>query len=138
MKNKKGFTLIELIATITLILLLFIILVPLSLNLIEKSNKEQCEKMANSIEANAELCVLDKNSICINNTSETYYVSLINLYNNGYIEKEYLNKFKDINLSVDENFLNYKVKITKENITSEDNYLSYKLVDQNNNNPCDN
>jgi len=130
MKNKRGFTLIELLVSITLIILLFVVVIPMSLNLVENSNKEQCKKMANVIETNAELCVLDKNSICINNFNE-YYISLTDLYNNGYIEEKYENKFKDEMLSATDNFKNYKVKITK-NI----NHLLYKLVDNSNNDPC--
>ena len=38
MKNNNGFTLIELVVSISLILILFIVVVPSSTNLIQRSN----------------------------------------------------------------------------------------------------
>jgi len=112
MKNKKGFTLIELLASITLIAILAIIVIPSSLNLINKSNKEQCQKVVDNILSEAELCYLDKMDVCYPSGSYTSKTVLLNsLYINGYIDEEYESKSTNIKIDNINYFNNYSVTI---------------------------
>lgn len=110
MNNKKGFTLIELLATISIIAILATIIIPMSLNLVEKSNKEQCQRVVDTILSGAELCYLDKLDICNTDTSKD--VSLNDLYINGYIEEEYKSDNTNRTISASNNYDNYQVNIS--------------------------
>jgi len=88
MRNSKGFTLIELIVSIALILLIFVIAVPVSTNLIQNSNKKQCNNILQDILTNAELYVLDHPNNYNSGFTQTT-LELTTLYNNGYIEDNY-------------------------------------------------
>lgn len=85
--NNKAFTLIELIASITLILILFTVAVPVSTKLIQNSNKKQCKNLVEDILTNAELYVLDHPNDYKNMTDKE--LEFQTLYNSGYIESEY-------------------------------------------------
>ena len=88
MKNKKGFTLIELVITIALILVLFLVVVPIGTNLIQKSNNKQCETIIEDILANAELYRID-NNLTYEEVDEMAGFRLRDMYVNGYLEEEY-------------------------------------------------
>lgn len=137
MKNNKGFTLIELVASIALILILFVVVVPLSTNLIQNSNNKQCKNLVEEILTNAELYVLDHP-----NEYKTAFISkeleLSTLYDGGYIEDNYDFKtgyrLKNGNMyNENETIVDAKVIITKvkegatvtENTT--DGYNKYEL-----------
>ena len=119
--NKKGFTLVELLASITIIALLAVIIIPMSLNLIDKSNIEQCNRMVDTILSGAELCYLDKFDDCYVD-SGTKTVNLKTLYINGYIEKEYTSESTAITINYDNIFKSYTVTIDVTN-----GYPEYKF-----------
>lgn len=102
MKNNKGFTLIELLASLTLIAILAVIIIPMSLNLVNKSNAEQCNRVVDTILSEAELCYLDKNDICYVENG-TKKVTLQDLYINGYIEDSYESQSTGMILAQDNN-----------------------------------
>lgn len=83
MKNKKGFTLIELIASIALILVLYLVVFPGATNMIQRSNKKHCETLIDELLTNAELYALD------NNIKTNDKIHFDDLYNGGYVEDEY-------------------------------------------------
>lgn len=136
MKNNKGFTLIELIVSIGLILVLFMVAVPVSTNLIQNSNKKHCNMIVEELLTNAELYAMDNK---INpNLNDTKELSLQDLYNGGYIEEDY--DFKngyilEEGILKDENgsTTDIKVNITKEKYDVEgeeeqtDGYNKYVL-----------
>ena len=121
MKNNKGFTLIELLASLTLIAILAVIIIPMSLNLVNKSNAEQCNRVVDTILSGAELCYLDKNDICYVENG-TKKVTLQDLYINGYIEDSYESQSTGEKLEYDNKFQGYTVKINMS-----DGYPTYSL-----------
>ncbi len=121
MKNNKGFTLIELLASLTLIAVLAVIIIPMSLNLVNKSNTEQCHRVVDTILSGAELCYLDKNDMCYIESGETE-VELYELYINGYIEDSYESQSTGEKLEYNNEFQNYTVKINMS-----DGYPTYSL-----------
>ena len=64
MRRKNGFTLVELIVSIALILLLFTLIVPGVTKLIHQSKVKQCEQIKDTIESAVDLYVTEhKNSV---------------------------------------------------------------------------
>lgn len=127
MKNKKGFTLIELLASITIIALLTALIIPMSLNLIDKSNKEHCQRVVDTLLKGAELCYLDKLDGCVPNKNETSInISLDKLYINGYIEEEYKSESTDITIDKNNKFNEYTIQINME-----DGYPKYTFNNTN-------
>jgi len=121
MKYDKGFTLVELIASISLILILFVIVMPISTNMIQNSNKKQCKTLVEDILTNAELYVLDRP-----NFTETS-ISLNNLYNSGYLDDNY--DFKN-GYTLENGILKYEgIQNTtiQINIDSSNGYNKYEL-----------
>ncbi len=88
MRNNEGFTLIELIASIGLILAIFMVAIPVSTNLIQKSNKKQCNNIVEEILTNAELYVLDHPNDYKDGFIQTT-LELTTLSEKGYIEDNY-------------------------------------------------
>lgn len=86
--RKNGFTLVELLASITLIIILFSIAVPVSINLVQNSNRKQCEGILNTIISSAELYVLD-NPNFYNDTFLSKTITFADLYKYNYIDEEY-------------------------------------------------
>ena len=86
--KKNGFTLIELIVTISLILLLFTLVFPTSTRLIQNSNKKHCEGLIDTLITSADLYSIDHN---IKEDGRIIYFNI--LYNGGYIDSEYDFKF---------------------------------------------
>ncbi|MBE6153278.1 MAG: prepilin-type N-terminal cleavage/methylation domain-containing protein [Firmicutes bacterium] len=120
MCNKRGFTLIELIVSISLILILFIVVVPLGTNLIQNANKKQCNTLVEDILTDADLYVLDRPDF--NDTS----IPLLTLYDEGYLEEEY--DFKN-GYVLESGELKYEgvVKNAQINIDNSDGYNNYEL-----------
>lgn len=90
--NNKAFTLIELIASITLILILFTVAVPVSTKLIQNSNKKQCDMVKESLLTAADLYVTDR---MVNNTVNFSSISLKEMYDKNYIEEIYEIKYNN-------------------------------------------
>ena len=105
MKNKKGFTLIELIASIALILVLFLVVFPGVTNMIQRSNKKHCETLIDELLTNAELYSIDNN---IKYDTDIYFDEL---YNGGYIEDKY-------------DFQNGYILDSSENMSDGSNYIT--------------
>jgi len=72
---KKGFTLIELLAVIIILSIILMIVIPTSIDIIEKSALKQYESNALQIEKSAEMCVVDGNCFLSNETVSVIYVS---------------------------------------------------------------
>lgn len=84
MKNKNGFTLIELIVSISLVLLLFTLVVPGVTKLVRNSKKKQCENIKEIFYSAADLYVTDRKSSYSGDK-----ISLETLYNTNYIDEKY-------------------------------------------------
>ena len=85
--NNKGFTLVELLGVIILLSLIALITIPS----ISSWIKEGEEKANNQIKENIVLAsknwALDNKNLLPQNTNQTYKVTLNNLQNGGYIDK---------------------------------------------------
>jgi len=86
MRNKKGFTLVELIVSIALILVLFTLVVPGVTKMTNQSKIKQCEQVKESILTAVDLYVIEhKNSFDSGGT-----LNLSTIYDGGnYIDEEY-------------------------------------------------
>lgn len=123
--NKKGYTLIEIIITIGIVLIVGTISI-VSFNVNNKINRE-LESITNSILTAANLYIkteLDENGsnylTKIQNGNKGVKIPLTNLVNNGYIKEETINKLYDL-----------------KNDTKQDGKSYYVMFVENTNNYCD-
>lgn len=125
--NNKGFTLIELVAIIALLGMVFLLTyteVDKSLN---KNTNQLYEAQLSNIKAAAKNWAVDNLDKLPEKNKESCYVTLETLQNSGYIEADIKNPNKKI-----KNFPNVYVTITKNN----ENYV-YKVIDNGtSSNPC--
>ncbi len=84
--ENKGFTLVELIVSITLILLLFTIIVPAGIKLNNNAKIKECENIKDEILTAVDLYV---DSHMVNGKVSFSYVTLKQLYDEDLIEREY-------------------------------------------------
>ena len=111
--NKKGFTLVELLATITIMLIIASIAIPTGIKFIQRADKKQYEILEKQIvSAASKYYVNNKNEKCI---------ELDKLKNN--IDEKYLNEAGDVINPNNNKVLNKKVKV---NTTG--NKTTYELV----------
>lgn len=85
MRNKNAFTLIELIISISLILLLFTIVVPGITKLIQQSKVKQCEQIKENVLTSVDLYVTENK----NTFNAGGIITLSQLYAGNYIDEEY-------------------------------------------------
>lgn len=122
MKNKKGFTLLELLAVLVIIGLIALVTIPAIVGVVKNSKDTLYQKQIESIESAARLWgsdhILDlpngESGTCyyndINNCAETYQKLIIDLQllqNNGYISSDLKNT------NTKELFENIEIEITK-------------------------
>lgn len=108
--NKKGFTLIEILAVITLLSILIVVVVPNTVSLVKDRNEQAYNQMMDVFESAAALYVEDRieevNGIIT--LDGKYMVSLSTLANLGLIKNEYINPITATRVSLDK-----QVTITK-------------------------
>ena len=85
MKN-KGFTLVELLVSISLILLLFTITVPAGIKLSNNAKAKECKNIKDEILTAVDLYVMDH---IVNGKVSFTEINLRDLYNANLIEEEY-------------------------------------------------
>jgi len=120
MKKNKGFTLVELIAVITLLSLIVLVSVPVIINTLSNSEQKEYEKFEQMIENAAEL-YLERNRDLYPNFAEIGDVIDINaeiLIDEGYLKGDLADPIDNNNVS------KYKVVISIEN----DEILEYQIV----------
>jgi len=127
MKNKKGFTLVELIVSIALILVLFTLVVPGVTRMISQSNTKQCEQVKENILTAVDLYVTEhKNSFASGGT-----LKLSDLYNGNYIDEEYkieVNNSKITQGKWGNGEIEIKVTKNESYSGSEYGYYTYEIV----------
>lgn len=118
--NKKGFTLIELIAIIVIISVVALISIPTISSIINNSKDNLLDQQVSIIEVAAKKWGLDNINALPEDDSKSGCVSLSELQNNGYLDKDIVNPktSKTIDGSV--------------KITYLKNYKQYKYEYQNN------
>ena len=89
MKNKKGFTLVELLAVIALIALLALVVVPTVMNLVSGSNKDKLDSTTKSLIFSAADNFLDYNQTdYIKGENAVYCITFQKLIDKGFLEKD--------------------------------------------------
>ncbi len=125
--NKKGFTLVELIAVIGLLTIIALVGAPLLLNQIASARKSRWNNFKNDMCLAAEAYVNHENinSNSFKNVNDTISISVLNLISGGYVKNNLkypkVNKNSDINVNT-----NDSVRLTiNENMTYTCEYTCY-------------
>ena len=94
--NKKGFTLTELLAVITILAIILLIVFPVTKNAINKSRENAYEVQVNQIVEQTHRWAADNNNLLPDiDSKQTYYVTLSELINGGYIKNSEDGKLYD-------------------------------------------
>ena len=110
--NKKGITLVELLAVLVLLSIIAVIAVPLTLNLIKDSKNDADAINKSNIKEAAELYVADKIGYEIDfSINPTTTITLRQLLDGGYISGDIKDQLSDKNYNLDTS----TIVITKEN-----------------------
>ena len=110
--NKKGITLVELLAVLVLLSIIAVIAVPLTLNLIKDSKNDADTINKSNIKEAAELYVADKIGYEIDfNTTPTKTITLRQLLDGGYISGDIKDQLSNKNYNLDTS----TIIVTKEN-----------------------
>lgn len=119
MKNKKGFTLVEIMGVMTILALLLIVTVPAIVNSIKKSDIDEIARIEKDIFLATEVYV-QKNEIKVTELENvgTTFVSIQSLITEEYVRYDNIKTIDDIKSKY--------VKVTKENLE-----YKYELVDNN-------
>lgn len=123
MKNNRGFTLVELIAVMTLLAAIILVTVPVIINTIKKNDDKLGENFEKSLKQAAELYVERNRDVFpgLNNIGGTAEVSTDELIEEGYLKQDLENPID--NSSV----LNYKIIVEVGN----DNIFIYRVEREN-------
>lgn len=123
MKNNRGFTLVELIAVMTLLAAIILVTVPVIINTIKKNDDKLGENFEKSLKQAAELYVERNRDVFpdLNNIGGTAEVSTDTLIEEGYLKQDLENPID--NSSV----LNYKIIVEVGN----DNIFIYRVEREN-------
>lgn len=92
--NKNGFTLIELVLTVTIIALLTLIISPNVFSMINKSKLDSCNELIDNIEL-AAINYASTNKYDLNLKNNTVSISVAYLYDHGYISGTYKGELSD-------------------------------------------
>lgn len=111
MKNKKGFTLIELVAVVTLLAAITLVSVPSIVNTLKKNEEKEYKEFETVLKRATELYVERNRSLYpeLNNIGGTVDVEAETLINEGYLKQSLKNPNDDIPL------VNYRVNIKVDN-----------------------
>ena len=110
--NKKGITLVELLAVLVLLSIIAVIAVPLTLNLIKDSKNDADTINKSNIKEAAELYVADKIGYEIDfNINPTTTITLKQLLDGGYISGDIKDQLSNKNYNLDTS----TIIVTKEN-----------------------
>lgn len=123
MKNNRGFTLVELIAVMTLLAAIILVTVPVIINTIKKNDDKLGENFEKSLKQATELYVERNRDVFpdLNNIGGTAEVSTDTLIEEGYLKQDLENPID--NSSV----LNYKIIVEVGN----DNIFIYRVEREN-------
>ena len=112
-KNKKGFTLVELLGVIIILALIFALALPSVINILRKA-EIKIDDATKKVIVDATEDYLSKNTNIINN--DYYCIKILDLIENGFIDQELLESLDSYD---------YYMKIDKDN-----NKKDYKIVDK--------
>ena len=126
MRKKNGFTLVELIVSIALVLLLFTLVVPGVTSLVRQSRIKQCEQIKETILNAADLYVTEHKS----SFSADRSFNLSSLYSGNYIDEEYeieinnskIKKGKWVRTGVESEI---SINVTRNKVSNDSNYSYY-------------
>lgn len=88
--NKKGFTLVELLAVITIMSIIGVIAVISIDGMMDEANKTECEAVVSSLENATKEYISDKR---FEITTKSYNVKIEDLIDNGYLTEKIANPF---------------------------------------------
>lgn len=111
MKNKKGFTLIELVAVVTLLAAITLVSVPSIVNTLKKNEEKEYKEFETVLKRATELYVERNRSLYpeLNNIGGTVDVEAETLINEGYLKQSLKNPNNNTPVT------NYKVNIKVDN-----------------------
>ena len=95
MKNKKGFTLMELLGTITIIAIIMLIVFPNILNLVRKTEVKLTDKQKEIIYSAANLYMTNNPNDYEMQNGDQYNISINDLISNGYLDSAFINTLED-------------------------------------------
>lgn len=123
MKNNRGFTLVELIAVMTLLAAIILVTVPVIINTIKKNDDKLGENFEKSLKQAAELYVERNRDVFpdLNNIGGTAEVSTDILIEEGYLKQDLENPIDNSGV------LNYKIIVEVGN----DNIFIYRVEREN-------
>lgn len=128
---KKGFTLVELLGTITILGVIMLIVSPIARNIIESSKEELYEVQVANIEDALKNWVVDNSRLLPENEGETITITLGQLKAGGYVEAELRNPKNnkcfgnDMLLTVTRHQKNYIYNVEDESSTETDTCDEY-------------
>ena len=134
---KKGFTLVELLGTITILGVIMLIVSPIARNIIKESKEELYEVQVSNIEDALKNWVVDNSRLLPENEGETITITLGQLKAGGYVEAELRNPKNnkcfgnDMLLTVTRHQKNYIYNVEDESsteTTSCDEYLKPYII----------
>lgn len=119
MKNKRGFTLVELLAVVTLLAAIILVSVPSIINVLRKSEEKDYKEFENALKRAAELYVEKNRNLYpeLNNVGGTVNVSANTLITEEYLKQDLENPNDNTPVT------NYYVKIDVGN----DQILTYTV-----------
>lgn len=132
--NKKGFTLVELIATVAILGVIMAIAIPNVLSIVEKNKQEDFIESAKLLISEAEYKVRGNSNIELPETNNHGIVITLNYLNSGNFEDspyEYNYDFSSFVLIVKENSTyNYYSHLTASNLISENTGQNFSTIDK--------
>lgn len=103
MKNEKGFTLVEILAVLSIIGLIMMLIVPVAIGIINDTKDQAYDVQVENIEAAARSYVAEYSSTIneLQNTGGTYTLTLRMLTDEGYIDEPIKNPKTNQNFNLD-------------------------------------
>ena len=113
MKNKKGFTLMELLGTITIITIIMLIVFPNILNLVRKTEVKLTESQKQIIYSASNLYIANNSSEYEMKSGDVYNIKLNKLVSNNYLDSAFVDSIEDI---MDDTCVNVEVIDDNKNV----------------------
>ena len=120
MKNNKGFTLVEILAAITILAIISIITTTTITHFIKKSRHDLNQRQLNNIKMSAKVWVSDNKNKLAN--IDCISITLKDLQDNGYIDDNVIDFYKESEIDSDKIY----IKITHLNTTYSYEISEYK------------